>query len=273
MEGGIHEVMTFDEAYKQLEDEFRERVEEDNRQLKDECTGKEDNRCPWSIFLPNMPPTAPVDYVLVAMEPSLGGWAKTKEEAQEKIDEGFRNFCGVRILHFAVREYLCPDGATYYCTDLAKGAMLTSDPSAGDEGKYQDWYPLLEKELGLVAKPDAKIVSIGAKVGGFISKMGLYGHVGTIMHYSPQASGHFGTEIKGREADFRKFGEGLNCIPSGPCMPNRKCWPDCDHGEVKLSQSQKKLLFDYKVRFGRIREQERSGWRHWQREWQHNLTA
>ena len=44
--------MTFDEAYRQLEDEFRKRVKEDNR-----------SRGSSSIFLPNMAPTAPVDYV------------------------------------------------------------------------------------------------------------------------------------------------------------------------------------------------------------------
>ena len=262
--------MTFDEAYKQLEDEFRQRVEEDNR-----------SRGSLSIFLPNMAPTAPVDYVLVGMEPSLGGWAKGEgkellEDAQRTIDEGFRNFCGVWILHLPVRNYLCcTDEETYYLTDLAKGAMLTRDPGAGDEEKYQDWHPLLEKELGLVAKTGAKIISIGSKVGGFLSKMGLYGHVGTITHYSGQAAGHWGTEIQGpvRMAEYQEFSKGLNSVPIHTCVPNRECWPGHDSGEVTLSTPHKKLLFDYKIRFERIREQDRSGWRYWQREWQSSITA
>ena len=50
--------MTFKQAYKRLEEEFRLRVEEDK------FLGIE------SIFLPNIEPTGPVDYVLVGMEPS-----------------------------------------------------------------------------------------------------------------------------------------------------------------------------------------------------------
>ena len=57
--------MTFDQAYRKLEEEFRQRVEDDNKGGKFE-----------SILLPNVGPAGPVDYVLVGMEPSLGGWAK-----------------------------------------------------------------------------------------------------------------------------------------------------------------------------------------------------
>ena len=189
------------------------------------------------------------------MEPSLGGWAKGKGEgllkdAQETIDRGFRNFCGVWSLHVPVRNYLCTDGDTYYLTDLAKGAMLTGDPGAGDEGKYQDWYPLLEKELGLVAKPEAKIISIGRKVGGFLSKMGLYGHVGNIMHYSGQASGHWGTEIQGplRMAEYKEFSEELTSVPIHTCRPNRECWPGRDSGDdTSVEQSEEAVI---RLRFG-----------------------
>ena len=52
--------MTFEEAYSALEDDFRQRVEED-KQSGVKC-----------IFLPNVEPIGPVDYVLVGMEPSLG---------------------------------------------------------------------------------------------------------------------------------------------------------------------------------------------------------
>ncbi len=54
--------MTFEEAYKQLEEKFEKRVDKDSKGLKFE-----------SVFLPNVAPKAPVDYVLVAMEPSLMG--------------------------------------------------------------------------------------------------------------------------------------------------------------------------------------------------------
>ena len=48
--------MNFQEAYKQLEDNFRHQVEEDRK------LGIE------SIFLPNMVPKAPADYVLIGPE-------------------------------------------------------------------------------------------------------------------------------------------------------------------------------------------------------------
>ena len=175
--------MNFNDAYMQLEDEFRERVAEDHRQWKFE-----------SVYLPNMAPEAPVDYVLIGMEPSLGTWSGKKEQdinermrkAQEKIDDGFRNFCGVWTLHHPVKEYLCREGEAYYVTDLAKGAMLTSSPGAGDDKKYDAWYPLLEKELGLVAKPDAKIISIGHRVSRFLSEKNVHSHAGTVPTTQPR---------------------------------------------------------------------------------------
>ena len=237
--------MTFEQSYKKLEEEFRRRAKED------EQTGID------SIFLPNILPSGPVDYVLVGMEPSLRGWARDKEDAEKKIEKGFRNFTGVWILHCPVKEYLCRNGETYYITDLAKGAMLTSSPSAGDMQKYERWYPLLEKELGLVAKPDAKIISIGHAVGRFLFEKGLYGHAGTIPHYSAQAARYWGTEIPGRDDEYRDFeARVVNRADGKP-----------------LSDAQKKLWFDYKVRFERIRDQGTSGWRRWQQEWQRQLST
>ena len=75
--------MNFKEAYASLKKDFALRVEEDK------AHGR---RC---IFLPNIEPTGPVDYALIGMEPSLGGFAKGKGDeriayAQALIDEGFR---------------------------------------------------------------------------------------------------------------------------------------------------------------------------------------
>ena len=136
--------MTFEQAYEELKNKFRERVEDDRVKGID------------SVFLPNMEPAGPVDYILIGMEPSLGNWSGRKEQdpdermrtAKEKIDNGFRNFCGVWILHHPVKKYLCRDDETYYVTDLAKGAMLTNSPGAGDKRKYQDWYALPGRGVG-----------------------------------------------------------------------------------------------------------------------------
>ena len=151
------------------------------------------------------------------------------------------------------------DGETYYLTDLAHGAMLTTSPGAGNAEKYEAWYPLVEKELGLVAKPEAKIKSIGARVGRFLSDKGLYGHAGTIPHYSTTASRYLGTETVGREHEFRKFSEELNRCPE---MAN-----------LRPTESRMKLMFDYKIRFDRIREPEKSGWPIWQQEWEPRMTT
>ena len=243
--------MTFEEAYQELEKEFAERVKQDNQRWNLE-----------SIFLPNVTPQGPVDYVLVGTEPSLGRWGRTKEIAQKKIDEGFHTFCGApqdRIIHYCIKNYLCPDGETYYLTDLAHGAMLAGSPGAGNTDKYEAWYPMFEKELGLVAKPGAKITSIGARVGRFLSDKGLYGHAVTIPHYSGTAARHFGTEIAGREAQYQEFSADLDKLG--------------ETTRLRLTESRKKRMFDYKICFERIRELENSGRLVWQQEWQRRMAT
>ena len=125
--------MNFEEAYKQLEEKFKQRVVKDYNQFEFE-----------SVFLPNVAPKGPVDYILIAMEPSLKGWAEDIPDAREKITKGFRNFCGVWLLHFSISKFLCRDKETYYLTDLAKGAMEANSKGAGSKDKYNEWFPLLE---------------------------------------------------------------------------------------------------------------------------------
>ena len=211
---------------------------------------------------PNLTPKAPVDYVLVAMEPSLKGWAQDIPDAQEKIAKGFRNFCGVWLLHSSISEFPCRDGETYYLTDLAKGAMATSSKGAGSKDKYE-WYPLLEREIALVSKPDVRVISIGSRVGGFLSEKCLDGHAGTIPHYSGSGAVYRGREIPGREKEFEKFAASLVNVPSYLRRPSQSCETGHVPARVTPTASHKKLLFDYKVRFERIRE--KLGWRRWQR--------
>ncbi len=151
--------------------------------------------------------------------------------------------------------------------------MATGSPGAGNEEKYDAWYPLLEKELGLVAKPVAKIISVGSRMDSFLSNRGLYGHVGTIPHYSGQAAGHRGQEISGRGAESERFQEKLGAIPSWTHRPYHSCDARHEALEVTPTATEVKLLFDYKVRFERIRQQEQTGWRQHQREWQRRLDA
>lgn len=233
---------TFDEkAYANLEREFAARVEEDNRKFEEDVReGKY-----RGIYLPNVRPSSQVDYVLVGMEPSLGGWAKGQDDAREKIADGFRNGVG-RTLQFCIDTYLCRNGETWYLTDLAKGAMLTKSPDAGSMEKYKAWYPLLEKELALVAKSDARVIAIGRTVDGFLNgfpnKAKLCGRVyaGWIPHYSTQVAGQRGKMIKCREKEYENFVANLQ---------------DSKWAKSEWTDSEKKLLFDYKTLFERIRDQ------------------
>ena len=52
-----------------MNDKFKQKVEYDKAKGID------------SIFLPNIVPAAPVDYILIGMEPSLGNWARDKDPA------------------------------------------------------------------------------------------------------------------------------------------------------------------------------------------------
>ena len=92
---------TFEEKYQNLEREFAARVERDNRKFEEKVKRGDY----LGIYLPNVRPIGPVDYVLVGMEPSLGGWAENQSDARKKIDDGFRNWEGVNILHFSIRKY------------------------------------------------------------------------------------------------------------------------------------------------------------------------
>ena len=75
---------TFEEKYQNLEREFAARVERDNRKFEEKVKRGDY----LGIYLPNVRPIGPVDYVLVGMEPSLGGWAENQSDARKKIDDG-----------------------------------------------------------------------------------------------------------------------------------------------------------------------------------------
>ena len=157
--GGITMSTSFQEEYQALECEFRARVDEDN-----EYNGAQ------SVYLPNLAPQRPADFVLVAMEPSTGGGAGELKKGKAFSPKNFSGSVEDFILHFCIGKYLCGGGRTYHLTDLSKGAMLTRHASDKPEERYLRWYPLLKKELKLVAKPNAPIIAIGNVVHGFLDK-------------------------------------------------------------------------------------------------------
>jgi hypothetical protein len=79
------------------------------------------------VFLPNPEPLGPVEDIFVCMEPSLGRWARSPDEARSKVEAGFQNFISPIedfILHFCIRQHLCRALERYRITDLSKGAAL-----------------------------------------------------------------------------------------------------------------------------------------------------
>jgi hypothetical protein len=142
------------------------------------------------VYLPNPEPPAPVNYIFICMEPSLGGWAKSVEDARSKVSKGFRNFlAGIEpmLLHFSARRFLCDKGRRYHITDFSKEAMLVRDAGKAKKERYDKWFPLLREEIKLLAKPGARIVAVGKAAAEHLHRQGLPPDI-TVIHYSPLAA-------------------------------------------------------------------------------------
>ena len=233
--------MTFEQAYKELEDKFRWMVGKDEI-----CYGIK------SVFLPNIRPPGPVDYVIVGMEPGLN--RMNFETASTKIADGkFKNW-GARpqksTLVFAVWKYLCDkDQTKYYFTDLAHGAMPAGTRGTNNRGKYRRWFPLFEEELGLIAKPDSKIIAIGHTARDFLTRAGIHGYAGMVSHPSGNALSSAGREISGNKERWGNY-----------CRDTEACNTDQFPCGVNKTCAQRKLVFDYMIRFERIRHPDKVGW-------------
>ena len=160
----------FHAAYRALEQRMRTLAEADG-----------------DVFLPNPEPLGPVHHVLICMEPSLGRWARSLEEARAEVHAGFRNFLSSVedfILHFCISRYLCKPEERYHITDLSKGAMLVARAGPARTERYNRWYRLLQDEIDLVATPDANIIAVGSAVYDYLERRGLRNPLKRIMHYS-----------------------------------------------------------------------------------------
>lgn len=239
---------SFHAAYRELEERMRERAEIDG-----------------DIFLPNLEPEGPVNYVLVCMEPSLGRWARSPEEARSKVKAGFRNFLPsdeTSILHFSIRRYLCESAQRYHITDLSKGAMLVDRAGLAREERYDRWYSLLQKEIDLVA-PNARIVAVGTNVYRYLERRGFRRPFTRVIHYSGQAGSARSAGIVGREDTFEAFKDSVchddlfataQDVLASARVPGKI--RDETLSRLKrfaLTMSRKRLIFNYKVTFESIR--------------------
>jgi hypothetical protein len=226
------------------------------RQLAEEKDG--------DVFLPGPEPRGPADYVLIAMEPSLGTWAMSKDEACSKVADGFRNFLSSVedfILHFCIRRYLCGMGERYYITDISKGAMLTKPANLGRRKRYDDWYELLQEEIDLVAMPNAGIVAIGNAVASHLKLRGFGRPFTPVLHYSGQAARARNDRIRGHEESFKRFINSVSRddlidtaekVLGEACVPHWVCEKPLSRLkslEPELSRSRQKLIFCYKLAF------------------------
>ena len=241
--------MSFQNAYQELEKQMDLLAETDK-----------------AVFLPSPKPEGPVNYVLICMEPSLGRWASSEEQARSRVKEGFRNFLPsdeTSILHFCIRHYLCRPGERYHITDLSKGAMSVDDAKNGREKRYKKWFELLKKEIDLVATPNARIIAVGNKVSQFLGKQQEFRRpVTKVIHYSGQAGN---ARIKGIMSKDEKFQAFKNSVSHDDLVATAKDVlatagiPIKIQEETlsrlknfKLTDSRRKLIFNYKEKFESI---------------------
>lgn len=229
------------------------------------------------VYLPNPEPAGTVDYVFICMEPSLGGWARSAEEARARVASGFRNFlAGIdpMLLHFSARRYLCNTGQRYHITDFSKGAMLVKHAGQTRTDRYGKWYALLREEIDLIAAPGARVIAVGNVVAEHLRRYGFDRTVTQVIHYSPLASSARAACIQGHEEQFREFARSISTqdmLASVREVLDESKVPPTIYSEAlsiversRLLESQRKLIYCYKLAFEamKIRQggESDSGW-------------
>jgi adenylosuccinate lyase len=245
----MRSVDSFHTAYRKLEERMKALAEADG-----------------DVFLPNPEPEGPVQYVLICMEPSLGRWARSADQARSKVENGFRNFLfsvEVLILHFCIRRYLCGPAQRYHITDWSKGAMLVENASIERVQRYDRWYGLLQEEIDLVATPNAGIVAIGNVVSQQLERQGFRRPFIRVIHYSGQAGRARSAGIAGHEDSFQAFRGTVSLedvIATAEDVLSSARVPAELRDEMlsrlarsELTTSRQQLIFNYKLAFESMR--------------------
>lgn len=217
------------------------------------------------VYLPNPEPAGPVDYMLICMEPSLGGWARSADEARARVDAGFRNFlAGLEpmLLHFCVRRFLCAPGQGYYITDLSKGAMLVKRAGVARAERYRRWFSLLVEEIDLVAAPGARIIAVGEAVADALRRYRLQRPFTQVMHYSPLAVKLRAVRLLGLEKQFEAFERTVShadvllttrdVLKAAGVPPSMYEDAESIVRQARLTTSHRKLMFAYKLAFEQL---------------------
>jgi hypothetical protein len=214
------------------------------------------------IYVPNIVPYCPADYIFICMEPSLGEWARNRDDAESILKAGFRNFLdgyNTMILHYAIRKHLCRNNQRYHITDLSKGAMLVRHAEIDRLVRYENWYPLLLEEIELVASAHAIVFAVGSHVAQFLEKQNFHRPTTRLIHYSGTAVRHWDTVIREHKKNFKLFQSSVtqedfldtakDVIESSrvPSVISERALGRLRRGNLTLSRL--KLMFNYKVCF------------------------
>jgi hypothetical protein len=225
------------------------------------------------VFLPNPEPLGPVAYVFVCMEPSLGRWARSADEARAKVEAGFRNFLSSIedfILHFCIQQYLCAPTQRYHITDLSKGAMLVTRAGVARTQRYDRWYGLLVEELDLVATPGARIFTVGNAVTRHLERHVFPRPFTKVIHYSGLAARARAAGIIGHEDRFEEFKRSVSLqrlLATAEAVLMASAVPASFRDETlarlaksQLSATGQQLIFNYTLAFEAMRASGRTWW-------------
>jgi hypothetical protein len=129
--------MNFTKAFNNLQGKFAARAADDGH-----------------VYLPNFTPFGRVDAVVVAMQPSLGRWARTPPEAAKKVDEGFRNFMWSPedfILHWAARRSFYARAAAATTSLICRRVPCVCTAVYGDDREIENPTTISRSRAGLCA--------------------------------------------------------------------------------------------------------------------------
>jgi hypothetical protein len=224
------------------------------------------------VFLPNSEPVGPVEYVFVCMEPSLGKWARSADEARSKVEAGFRNFIfSIEdfILHFCIQQYLCEPTQRYHITDLSKGAMLVERAGVARTQRYDRWHGLLVEELDLVATSGAGIFAVDNDVAQHLERRAFPRPFTKVIHYSGLAARARTACMLSHEDSFEKFRSSVSLkrvIATAEDVLMASAVPASFRDETlarlaksQLSESRQQLIFNYKLAFEAMESSGRTG--------------
>jgi hypothetical protein len=137
--------------------------------------------------------------------------------------------------------------------------MLVTHASRTRTARYARWYALLQKEIDLVARPDASIIAVGKTVAEELRRHGFRRDVSQVLHYSPLASRARNTRLEGHEHGFTKFARSLSLEDvrkTALKVLDEARLPPTIYDEAlskvrgsQLSESRKKLVYTYKLDF------------------------